>query len=76
MQSNDNVDIPAYLKWCEEFGLIPCSPSEFLAALKLAAPNELPYRDPTGLIWLHDINKKGACRTLADTIFGRRGTQK
>jgi hypothetical protein len=34
-------------------------PSEFLAALKLTTPNELPYRDPTGLIWLHDINKKG-----------------
>ncbi len=69
MQSNKNIDIPAYLNWCKTFDLIPCAPSEFLAGLKFANPNELPYQDQNGLIWLHDINKEGVCRTLVDVIF-------
>jgi hypothetical protein len=71
MQSNCDFDIPTYLAWCKRFDLIPCSPEEFLTALKLAAPNELPYRDLNGLIRLHDINQRWTSRILADAIFSQ-----
>lgn len=73
MQSNKDFDVPTYLNWCQKFDLVPCSPSEFLAGLKFAKPNELPYRNQNDLVWLHDIDNEGVCRTLVDAIFGKAG---
>jgi hypothetical protein len=63
-----NIDIPDYLAWCRKFKLTPCSPTEFLVGLNFAAANELPFRGQNALIWFHDINETGKCRSLVDAV--------
>lgn len=71
LKSNVGVNVSTYLAWCARFDLTPCDPVEFLAALKLAASNELPHLDKNGFIYLRDISGNGTSRNLTDAILRR-----
>jgi hypothetical protein len=75
MNSNEDINVPEYLEWCARLNLKPCFVLEYLAGLKFAEPNELPYLDENDLIRLHDKYKKRVCRSLVEVISGSHGTR-
>lgn len=54
-------EFQTYVDLCEKIGLEPVETSLELAALmqlSVLGPDVIPYRSPTGTIWVHNVRHK------------------